>query len=308
MFDISFVTLSWNSDAYLQRCLASIMAQCATEGLRGEILVVDNGSQDGSVDTVRAFGDRFPGCVRLTTLAQNRGTTFARNLALTQAQSPVVCVIDSDTEFLSGSLRSIIKLLRDDEVGIVAPRLLLPDLTVQHSVKRFPTFIDKLRKVPRILTGRPVPRTDCYPSFPFEVRTPVESAISACWFFRKDLLGRVGFLDEAIFYAPEDVEYSMRVWRSGRQVVYDPSLVLLHHTQQISHRRPFSMLALSHLKGLLHYHRKHGGWLRRQELAVPAAARPYDTAQQSQRPGDGRCAWRLTGLDAKIRSVEVPQT
>jgi GT2 family glycosyltransferase len=300
MFDISFITLSWNSDAYLQRCLASIMAQCATEGLRAEILVVDNGSRDGSVETVRAFAARFPGCVRLMELGQNRGTTVPRNLALKQAQAPVLCVIDSDTEYLSGSLRSILKLLRDDTVGIVAPRLVLPDGSVQHSVKRFPTFVDKLRKVPRILTGRPVPRTDFYASFPFAGRTPVESAISACWFFRKDLLGCVGFLDEAIFYAPEDVDFSIRVWKSGHQVVYEPGFTLLHHTQQVSHRRPVSRLALSHLKGLIHYHRVHGGWVRRPEVAAAAA--------RMRAPGRVRPSWGAAGLDAKVRPAEVPQT
>jgi hypothetical protein len=175
-----------------------------------------------------------------------------------------VCIIDSDTEFMSGSIRPVLRLLaRDETLGIVAPRLQLPDGTVQHSVKRFPTLIDKLRKVPAILTGRPAPRADFYASFPFERCTRVETAISACWFMRADVVREIGPLDEGIFYAPEDVEYCARFREAGKHILYDPHLVLLHHTQQISHRRPLSRTALSHLKGLLRYHRRHGGWITR---------------------------------------------
>jgi GT2 family glycosyltransferase len=260
-FDISFITLTWNSDAYLRRCLDSIIAQCSSESLRFEIIVVDNGSRDGSAAAVQDYCRRAPDSVTLIALDRNRGTTYPRNLALKRARGAFICVLDSDTEFLSGSIRPLLGLLAADAaLGIVAPRLELPDGTIQHSVKQFPTILAKLRKVPWILAGRAAPRADFYPSFPFDCCTLVETAISACWFFRADLPGCVGYLDEGIFYAPEDVEYSARVWAAGKQVLYYPHLSLLHHTQQISHRRPFSRLALSHMKGLIRYHRKHGGW------------------------------------------------
>ena len=262
MFDISFVTLTWNSERYVRNCFDSIITQCVTEDLRFEIIVVDNGSRDGSVELVREYCTRFPDRIRLLALGGNRGTTYPRNLALKQARSPIICIVDSDTEFLSGSLRPVLTLLAAHAtLGIIAPRLILPDGSVQHSVKRFPTLLDKLRKVPRILAGHKATRDDFYRAFPFDCSTHVETAISACWFLRADLLGSVGLLDEGIFYSPEDLDYSARVRDAGMRVVYYPHLTLLHHTQQISHRRPLSRLSLSHLKGLVRYHLKHGGWL-----------------------------------------------
>lgn len=264
MADLTFITLTWNSQAYVRGCLDSVLVRCAADGLKPEIIVVDNGSRDRSVDIVNEFGRNYPEAVTLVALGRNCGTTLPRNLALKRAQSPYICILDSDTEFVSGSIRPVLdSLARDPGLAIVAPRLVLPDGSTQHSVKRFPTFVDKLRKVPGILLGRTVARPDFYPSFPFTGCTRVDTAISACWFFRADLPHTVGLLDEGIFYAPEDVEFSARIREAGLDIMYDPGLTLLHHTQQISHRRPFSRVSLSHLKGLLRHHRKHGGWFTR---------------------------------------------
>jgi len=269
--DISFVSLTWNSAAYVRKCLDSVIAQCSIEGLRFEFMIVDNGSQDGTVDVVRNYCVRYPDRVRLVTLDRNRGTTYSRNLALKLARGAVICVLDSDTEFVSGSFCPVLTLLATHpELGIVAPRLLLPDGSVQHSVKRFPTFLDKLRKVPRLLTGHKATRHDFYHSFPFGTCTLVDTAISACWFLPADVLTSVGLLDERIFYSPEDLDYSARIRSAGMHILYYPHLTLIHHTQQISHRRPYSRLSLSHLKGLVRYHRKHGGWIvRPAEAPVP---------------------------------------
>jgi hypothetical protein len=263
--DISFVSLTWNSEAYIRRCLDSVITQCSSEDLHYEFTVVDNGSMDGSVGVVDKYCARHPEKVHLMALDSNRGTTYTRNLALKLVRSPVVCILDSDTEFLSGSIRSVIDLLAaHPSLGIVAPRLLLPDGTVQHSVKRCPTIVDKLKKVPRILTGRNATRSDFYEAFPFNRCTLVETAISACWFLRTELLGEVGLLDEGIFYSPEDLDYSARVKKAGKEILYYPDLSLLHHTQQLSHSRPFSKLSISHAVGLFRFYRKHGGWLKRQ--------------------------------------------
>ena len=160
----------------------------------------------------------------LVALDRNRGTTYSRNLALKETRAPLICIVDSDAEFRSGSIRPVLKLLEsDDTLGIIAPRLLLPDGSVQHSVKRFPTLVDKLNKVPRILAGRPAPRSDFYDSFPFDRCMLVDTAISACWFMRSDVLRSVGYLDEGIFYAPEDVEYSARIRKAGKRILYTPT-------------------------------------------------------------------------------------
>ena len=141
--------------------------------------------------------------------------------------------MDSDTELGVGRLTEVINRLSSDiRVGMIAPRLLLPDGTIQNSVKRFPTMLNKLMKLPRIVCGVCTKNSDFYEGFPFREEREVDTAISACWFFRKELLQKVGYLDEKIFYAPEDLDYSLRVWQVGCSLLYFPAFTVLHHTQQ----------------------------------------------------------------------------
>lgn len=261
MRDLSLIILTWNSKRFLSDCFQSICAKCQAEGIDFEIIVVDNGSTDGSDLLFDQFQQRLADRFRCLPLGKNTGTTYPRNLGLKEARGRHICILDSDTEMGEGSLKAALnRLQQDGTIGLLVPRLLLPDQTVQNSVKRFPTFWQKLSKLPKALFGVRVPNLDFYPDFPFASETPVDTAISACWLFRRELVDQVGYLDENIFYSPEDLDYSVRVRKAGKQILYYPALTVLHHTQQISHRKPFSKVSLSHFGGLLYYYRKHGGW------------------------------------------------
>lgn len=253
--EISFIVLTWNSERTICDCLESISTACNKEHVTYEILVIDNGSTDNTVDLIHS---RFQGRpVYLTRLPENRGTTYPRNIALRASRGDVICIMDSDAVILEGSLKGVFDLLRDQSIGLVAPRLLLADGTVQNSVKKFPSLISKLIKIPRIIFGLKVPNYDFYSTFPFENQTEVDTAISACWFFRRDLLTEVGFLDEKIFYSPEDIDYCLRIKKAGKKIIYVPQMSVLHYTQQITHKNFASKIAFSHLIGLIYFFYKH---------------------------------------------------
>lgn len=259
--ELSFIILTWNSNRYLPGCLDSIMRKAQEESIDFEVIIIDNGSRDETIKTIEQYQHSHPGIFHLIALPDNRGTTYPRNLGLKKARGEFICVLDSDTELAGGTLRSLLSHLTSNaDIGIIAPRLLLPDGSVQHSVKRFPTMLDKLMKLPRIIAGIQTKNSDFYDDFPFTVIKEVDSAISACWFFQHKLLGTVGYLDENIFYAPEDLDYSLRVWQAGLKVLYYPPFTVLHHTQQLSHKKPLSKTSLSHFWGLIYYYCKHGGW------------------------------------------------
>lgn len=263
MIDLSFVILTWNSEKYLSPCLDSLIQQCSKENISWEIVIVDNGSTDGTQSIAQRYSGKYTDRIHLIPLKKNHGTTYPRNLGLKMAEGQTCCILDSDTEFNFGSIRNVINILLNQRIGMVVPQLLLPGNIIQNSVKKFPTFWDKISKIPGIFLNKKVSSKDFYESFPFYESRPVDTAISACWFFKKTLLDTVGFLDENIFYAPEDVEYCLRVNKSGLQIVYYPLVSISHHTQQISHQKPFSKVSRSHFIGLLYYFKKHGGWFRR---------------------------------------------
>lgn len=266
---LSYVIITYNDAGRLPKAIASAALAAVGSGWDYEILVVDNGSRDSTGQVLSAFKAVLGGKLHVLTLEQNSGTTVSRNMALSVARGELVCVLDSDAEILSRDLRPVARLLDEmPEVGILGPRIILPGGHVYDSAKLLPTLSDKLLKLPGVLLRRPTINHDWYPDFPFERITCVHTAISCCWFFKRELFERLGPLDERIFYAPEDVDYCLRAWQAGRAVVYYPHLSVLHHTRQTSHRRPFSRTALSHLRGLLYYLRKHGYCFSREAAAA----------------------------------------
>jgi len=87
--------------------------------------------------------------------------------------------------------------------------------------------------------------------------TDVDYAISAFWLFHRSLLDKVGLLDEKIFYAPEDVDFCLRIWKAGLRIVYQPSVSVIHHTQEISRGWKLNSAKINHLKGLVYFFVKH---------------------------------------------------
>lgn len=262
--ELSFIILTWNSRKYLHDCFNSIIEKCEEENLTYEVIVIDNGSNDGSRSVFDSYAQEKPDRFRFICLQRNRGTTLPRNLGLDFAKGKYICILDSDTELGQGAFSAMLTMLDERiDVGLIAPRLVLEDGTVQNSIKKFPTFWQKLLKIPKAVFRIKVPDIDFYEDFPFEEAREVDSAISACWLFRTELLKQIGFLDEDIFYSPEDLDYSLRIRKAGKKIVYYPDFTVLHHTQQISHRKPFSKISLSHFQGLVYYFRKHGGWFTR---------------------------------------------
>jgi len=252
---ISFVILTWNSEKIIRKCLKSISNKCNQENIVYKIYIIDNGSSDRTVKFIQDFSRKLP--IELTKLDSNRGTTFSRNIGLKRCEGKIICILDSDTEIKSGSIRKIVSLFQDKTIGIVAPRLVLPDGTIQNSVKKFPSLLNKMLKIPKIIFKIKIKDYDFYDGFPFHCVTDVDTAISACWFLKRKLIEEIGMFDEKIFYSPEDIDFCLRVKKINKRIVYYPYFTTLHYTQQISHKKIISKITLSHFLGLMYYFIKH---------------------------------------------------
>lgn len=262
--DLSFVILTWNSRAYLERCLATVIAAAGTAGLEYEVLILDNGSHDGTAALLAQLAAADPQHILPCYQPKNLGTTRSRNILLKAARGEYVCIVDSDVELASGVLEALIPLLRDDtSVGIAVPRIVYPSGKWQKSFDRFPTVLDKAH---RLLRLREIERREGLELQsavgPFEV----DYAISAFWLLRREVLQKVGLLDERIFYAPEDTDFCLRVWQAGLRILYVPSVTIVHHTQEISRGFKLNRAKFSHMKGLMYYFLKHQYFLRRPQL------------------------------------------
>lgn len=264
--DLSFAILTWNSAKYLERCLASIDTALARSRIRYEVLVLDNGSTDGTPQLLERLAAASRGCVVPYYERCNIGTTRSRNRLLRAARGAYVCIMDSDVELPPGVVDRLIPLLdRDRGLGIVVPRIVYPSGAWQKSFDRFPTLTDKINRFFRLreieeregreLAGQTQPFC-------------IDYAISAFWLMRRELFDSVGFLDERIFYAPEDVDFCLRVWKSGLRILYEPGVTVVHHTQEISRGIKINRAKLSHIKGLAYYFSKHRYLLRRPRFSI----------------------------------------
>jgi len=251
---LSFVILTWNSAQHIRRCLETLVENAASLRYPYEIFVVDNGSIDESVTVVNRFAEDHAVTIHLTELPKNRGTTFSRNLALRKVRGDYVGILDADVEILPGSLRGLIRVLDADERnGIAAPRLSYATGALQKSTDRFPTIFTKMQRYffLKQMERRESAVLDTGPRF-------VDYAISAFWMIKREVLDVVGLLDERIFYAPEDVDYCLRLWKRGYRVLYVPDVSMIHHAQEISRGFRLNRATLSHVRGLFYYFRKHG--------------------------------------------------
>ena len=250
MPDLSVVVLTWNSLRHIDLCVRNTLEDAKRAGCSCEFFIVDNGSTDGTAERVRELAAVHPQIVPIF-LESNRGTTVPRNLALRRATGELICVLDSDAYPRAGCLSALRDILfRDPGTGIAAPRLEYPDGRYQKSVDAFPTLGRKLR---RALFLRKLESVERPPD-----EGPVDYVISAFWLFRREILETVGLLDERIFYAPEDVDFCLRVWKAGYTVRYVPRAVAVHDAQEKSRRVLPNRLTWVHLAGLVYYFRKHG--------------------------------------------------
>lgn len=255
---ISFVILTWNSECYIEKCLSSVLA---LGDLCLEVHVVDNGSTDGTAEVLRRI-DSADDRLRIKWLGGNRGTTVSRNMALREvsARATHVCVLDSDTVVNRIAFESMLDALSSHpEVGVVGPEMSSSSGEVQLSGRNLPSLGLKLRKAWPFGDVAQRAADEERPSSPVtDGLQDVGYLLSACWLLPVPSLQKVGLLDEAIFYAPEDVDWCLRCHEAGLRVCFCPEAHITHEYQRLSHKRLVSKTNLEHLKGLGHYFHKHG--------------------------------------------------
>jgi len=275
-YDIAVVILTWNSAACVGRCLASL--ERAAQTLRLLVCVVDNGSCDGTraiLEDWKRRGTRL--CLETICLDRNLGTTKSRNLGIQRVarRSDTLCILDSDTEVTAEALREMKGVLADrPSAGIVGPVLRGRDGSIQNSGRALPTLPQKLLKVLPLRALRRWGEAQEEILKPRGGIVPVGYLMSACWLMPMALPQAIGYLDEHIFYAPEDVEYCLRAWKNGYEVLYDGRTSIIHEWQRISRRRLFSRHNWEHLKGLVYFFWKYRYCLTRPVLGCGEKGTP----------------------------------
>jgi len=243
--DISVVVVNWNTSEMLARCLASLETSRGTVGL--EVIVVDNGSTDGSLELVRRA---YP-TVQLIANPDNRGFSAANNQGIKGCSGRYIFLLNSDTEVEGDSLRALVDYGdAHTEAGIMGPRLLNSDGTLQPSGGRFPTLMSTMFDLAG--AGRYGTRRD------YSKPAVVDEVSGAAMLVRREVIEQVGSLDEAFVWGYEDLDLCLRAHRAGWQVHYVPAATVRHEWGASRRLAPTATVLMA-INGRRHYFRKHYG-------------------------------------------------
>jgi GT2 family glycosyltransferase len=209
----SIIIPHWNGRHHLDDCLTSLRRQSFDDF---EVILVDNGSTDGSQAYVRA---RYPE-VTLLELKENRGFTGAGNAGYRVAEGELILLLNNDTEADDGWLAAVVDAFdRHPEAGIVASKLLLFDQR-----DHFHTAGDYYR-----VDGRPGNRGVWQRDHgQYDSEEPVFSACGGAAAYRRRMTEEIGFIDDTYYFSCEDVDIAWRAHLSGWKVIYVPSAVVYH--------------------------------------------------------------------------------
>jgi GT2 family glycosyltransferase/glycosyltransferase involved in cell wall biosynthesis len=225
---IDIIIVNYNSTDHLLRCLRSIFDEARGVALR--VWVQDNHSRD-NVDRVRRA---FPQ-VRLTKNDSNLGFARAVNQALKESFSPYLLILNPDTLVNEGFFEKALAYMdTHGETGVMGPRILDSDGSVQGSARLFPNLMTALfgRKslLTKIFPNNPITRENILTGRSDGV-TPMEVdwVSGACMLVRRKAIKDVGVMDARFFMYWEDADWCRRMWLGGWRVVYFPQPSVVHY-------------------------------------------------------------------------------
>ena len=227
--DCSAIVVSYNVAAYLRRCLESLDAEYARSGIRGQTIVVDNASADGSADVVAS---QFPH-VRLIRAPRNEGFAAGCARGLAASRAPRLLWLNPDADLRPGALSALQKCLdHHPQAAVAVPLLTDAAGQVQHSRRRFPRLATLFAESTAVQWWWPqCPLLQGYylEDRPVQAAGPVDWATGACWLVRRTALEQVGGLDRRFFMYFEELDQGLRLAAAGWHIRYEPAARVRHH-------------------------------------------------------------------------------
>jgi N-acetylglucosaminyl-diphospho-decaprenol L-rhamnosyltransferase len=250
---VSIVVVAHSVRDELERCLASIATHAEVEC---EVVVVDNASTDGT----REWLARAHPAATVIPLEENRGVA-AREDGLRVVRGRYTMFLDSDAALTDGALPKLVAALDvHPGWGLLGPRLVHEDGTLQLSCRRFPSLLLPLLRRPpfeRLARGSRTVARHLMTDVDHEVPRAVPYVLGACQIFRTSLARSAGSFDRRIFFGPDDIDWCIRIRDAGGEIVYFPEATVVHAYRRATAAKPVSRLSLRHLTGFAYFRWKY---------------------------------------------------
>jgi GT2 family glycosyltransferase len=250
---VAAIVLNWCNEPDTVACLDSLLA---SDYERLEILLIDNGSPDGSGARLH---ERYPALPFLQT-GSNAGYAGGNNRGFEWAiarGADYALVLNNDTVVDPQCVSELVRAAVETEAAMVAPQITYYDQPdrVWYGGGRFSTM--------RAL-GLHLRENE--PVDPAQRRMPISFACGCCFLVRADVIRAVGGFDETFFAYVEDAEFSLRVARAGGNIMYEPRARLLHRIAPNAIPSPFQLRQRERNRRLLVT--RHYGWRDRARFAL----------------------------------------
>jgi N-acetylglucosaminyl-diphospho-decaprenol L-rhamnosyltransferase len=250
---LSTITVTHNHANYIGRCLDALVPE--VERLGGEVIVVDNASDDESA----AIAQQHPS-VNLHINTKRQGFSANNNYGMAFAKGRYLLLLNPDTEVQPGALETLIQFMdANPKVGMCGAQLLFPDGTIQPSPRRFPSIGSVIaRRTPlrMFLRQSALNQHHLMGDLDHSKTQSVDWLLGACMFIRREVLETVGPLDEGYFLYVEDIDWARRMHDKNWQIYYVPTAQIIHHHIAVSDKKLWSRYMWIHLKSMIRYARK----------------------------------------------------
>jgi hypothetical protein len=254
--DVTIIIVSFNTRAELEACLASIAA--APPSVPHRVVVVDNASSDGTPEALRRH---WPG-VRLIASDRNLGFAAANNLAIREAGSEFVLLLNSDTLVPAGAIDTLVRTLESDAGAVAAgPRLVGADGRPEISFGSMMGPFSELRqKALGRLYARRTPAAVAW--IERQVRRPhrPDWVSGACLIVRRADALAAGLFDDRYFLYAEDVDFCAALRSSGRYILFTPATEVVHLRGASRRQRPAETERAYRRSQVAFYEKHHPRW------------------------------------------------
>jgi GT2 family glycosyltransferase len=255
MSKLSIIIVTYNSEKLIGPCLDSILK--TTANLDSEIIIIDNNSQDGTVNLVKT---QFPQ-VRLTENKENVGFARAVNQGVKLAQGKFILLLNPDMRVLDKAILDSLEFLENDKkIGIVGGQLLYHEtLKIQASFGKFPSLFTEflyafgLHKI--FPWGRFIPK-NIFSKGRFEKTHQVDWLGGGYMMINREVFDKVGLFDKNFFMYLEDIDFCYRAKNAGWRVYYFPKAKIVHH-HMASSKKDISKPIIYEAKSLIYYFKKY---------------------------------------------------
>ena len=254
---LSIVIVNYNVKEYLKRCLESILRSEPYQGNISEVFVVDNHSQDSSVEMIKS---EFPQ-VYLISNQKNFGFAKACNQGIREAKEDYILLLNPDTIFPEkGFEKAIVFMEENSDVGILGCKIKDQKGRLLYSARSFRSLSTSISSshsvLNRIFPGNPLSKRYLLKDLDHSRPAEVDWVSGSCLLARKQMLEQIGLLDERYFMYVEDVDLCYRAKGKGWKVFYFPGILFVHFLGRSTSQNKLNM-QLEHHRSMYLFYRKH---------------------------------------------------